>query len=76
MCQVPMLALDQTTRKPLSRWLVADTSQGAHVLLRTTVDKDSDAEQKLERPASWGSNTWRQSSMISRCSQTLRHEDP
>ena len=54
---------------------MADTSQGAHVLLRTAFDKDSDAEQKLERPASWGSNTWRQSS-ISRCSQAVRHEDP
>lgn len=47
-----MLALDQTIGKPPSRWLVADTLQGAYVLLRTTVDKDSDAEQKLERPAS------------------------
>ena len=50
MCQVPMLALGQTTGKPPSQWLVADTSQGPHVLPRTAADRDSDAEQTLERP--------------------------
>lgn len=35
--------------KPPSQWSVTDMSQGANVLLRTAVDKDSDLGHMVER---------------------------